>query len=80
MDKLIEVFGAAGVEIEEASSAEEALMKSFQTAEQGDVVLLSPACASFDRFKNYIARGNEFKEAFNHIQNQMTSNDYEYSN
>ncbi|MEL7118455.1 MAG: UDP-N-acetylmuramoyl-L-alanine--D-glutamate ligase [Bacteroidota bacterium] len=78
--KLIEVFGGVGVEIEEASSAEEALTKGFQAAEKGDVVLLSPACASFDRFKNYIARGNQFKEAFKHIQNQMTSNDYEYSN
>jgi UDP-N-acetylmuramoylalanine--D-glutamate ligase len=44
-------------------SAREAVMSSFHLAEKGDVVLLSPACASFDLFKNYEDRGNQFKEA-----------------
>jgi UDP-N-acetylmuramoylalanine--D-glutamate ligase len=45
------------------SSAREAVKSSFHLAAKGDVVLLSPACASFDLFKNYEDRGNQFKEA-----------------
>ena len=44
-------------------SAEEAVKASAAFAEQGDVVLLSPCCASFDLFKNYEDRGEKFKEA-----------------
>jgi UDP-N-acetylmuramoylalanine--D-glutamate ligase len=44
-------------------SAREAVKSSYQLAEKGDVVLLSPACASFDLFKNYEDRGRQFKEA-----------------
>ncbi|MBS1916781.1 MAG: UDP-N-acetylmuramoyl-L-alanine--D-glutamate ligase [Bacteroidetes bacterium] len=44
-------------------SAEEAVKAAFHFANKGDVVLLSPACASFDLFKNYEDRGKQFKEA-----------------
>lgn len=44
-------------------SAEEAVKASARFAEAGDVVLLSPCCASFDLFKNYEDRGKKFKEA-----------------
>ncbi len=44
-------------------SATEAVKSSFHLANKGDVVLLSPACASFDLFKNYEDRGSQFKEA-----------------
>jgi UDP-N-acetylmuramoylalanine--D-glutamate ligase len=43
-----------------ASSMQDAVKKSFEQASQGDAVLLSPACASFDMFKNYEDRGDKF--------------------
>ncbi len=45
------------------SSAEEAVQMSYHLATKGDTVLLSPACASFDLFKNYEDRGRQFKQA-----------------
>ena len=47
----------------DALSAKEAVEKAYELAESGDVVLLSPCCASFDLFKNYEDRGEQFKRA-----------------
>jgi UDP-N-acetylmuramoylalanine--D-glutamate ligase len=49
-------------ELIDAGSMEEAVKISLQKAEPGDVILLSPACASFDMFDNYEHRGKVFKE------------------
>ena len=61
--KIHEAFGEAVSLIVNATSAEEAVKAAFHFADKGDVVLLSPACASFDLFKNYEDRGNQFKKA-----------------
>ncbi len=50
------------VEVVHAETLENALRKANALAEPGDVVLLAPACASFDQFKNYEQRGQVFKE------------------
>ena len=51
-----------GVEVVHAETLENALRKANAVAQPGDVVLLAPACASFDQFKNYEHRGRVFKE------------------
>jgi len=61
--KIHEAFGNIVSTIANTSSAPEAVHAAFHFAEKGDVVLLSPACASFDLFKNYEDRGNQFKHA-----------------
>ena len=60
--------GIVGKEkMSDASSAEEAVRQAAAFAADGDVVLLSPCCASFDLFKNYEDRGRQFKEAVRHL-------------
>ena len=61
--KIHAAFGSMGKPMADALSAEEAVCKSAEFAAPGDVVLLSPCCASFDLFKNYEDRGQQFKEA-----------------
>ena len=64
-----EAWGGA-VPLEEAESLDEACRLSLGKAQKGDTVLLSPACASFDMFKNYQERGRLFKET---IQKRLQS-------
>ncbi len=61
--KIIDFFKDKVATIIEADSAKKAVNASFKLAEKGDVVIMSPACASFDLFKNYEDRGRQFKES-----------------
>ena len=60
--KFHESFDSVVPEIVEAGSAHEAVQLASRLAKKGDVVLLSPCCASFDLFKNYEDRGRQFKD------------------
>jgi len=53
-----------------ASDALEALRKAYSLAKPGDTVLLSPACASFDQYRDYAHRGEVFKEAFQKLREE----------
>ena len=55
------------VDIETVSSLDEAVDVAKKIARSGDIVTLSPACASFDMFPNFMARGNVFKEIVNSL-------------
>jgi UDP-N-acetylmuramoylalanine--D-glutamate ligase len=66
---LLNVFKGKVEVIENTTSMKEAVQKAMEHASNGDVVLLSPACASFDLFTNYIDRGEKFKsEVLSYLQ------------
>jgi UDP-N-acetylmuramoylalanine--D-glutamate ligase len=66
--KLIEAFSTEVEKIGETTNVYEAVRMAASYASHGDVVLLSPACASFDLFDNYKQRGNSFKAAVNKLE------------
>jgi UDP-N-acetylmuramoylalanine--D-glutamate ligase len=65
--KIVETFGSVVDVVVETSTAVEAVKSAYKLSQKGDVVLLSPACASFDLFESYEDRGRQFKEAVRHL-------------
>jgi UDP-N-acetylmuramoylalanine--D-glutamate ligase len=61
--KIRKAFGEVVDTIIDTDSAEQAVRVSYDLGRDGDTVLLSPACASFDLFENYEDRGRQFKAA-----------------
>ena len=55
------------IEICYTNNLEESVNVAYTKAKKGDIVLLSPASASFDAFKNFAERGNKFKEFVNKL-------------
>lgn len=66
-DKIIEQFGSCVDIVVETDSMNSAVQVAYRLSEKGDTVLLSPACASFDLFKNYEDRGRQFKDAVRNL-------------
>ncbi|MDF4223387.1 UDP-N-acetylmuramoyl-L-alanine--D-glutamate ligase [Maribacter sp. M208] len=66
-EKIKHVFGNAVDLLVETYAMEEAVKVAYKIAERGDTVLLSPACASFDLFKNYEDRGDQFKNCVKNL-------------
>jgi UDP-N-acetylmuramoylalanine--D-glutamate ligase len=65
--KIIDTFTDMVPTIVETTSMEEAVRSAYYLAHKGDTVLLSPACASFDLFRNYEDRGQQFKMAVRNL-------------
>lgn len=68
--KLKDFFGGIVPTIRETQNVEELVKIALQEAQKGDVVLLSPACASFDLFKNYEDRGDQFRKAVGNLKKE----------
>ena len=77
--KLIEAFGETKEKVEAFSkenniechsfdTMKPAIIDGYQNSSEGDVILLSPACASWDQYKKFEDRGNEFKEVVNSLK------------
>jgi len=70
-DKIKEVLNGE-CEVNLVENLQDAVKKSFKMAVSGDVVLLSPACASFDMFRDFEDRGNQFKEIVRRIRGRKS--------
>jgi UDP-N-acetylmuramoylalanine--D-glutamate ligase len=64
---LVRAALAGAVDVHDAGSLEEAVTMAYALARPAGVVLLAPACASFDMFRDYAERGRRFKEEVGRI-------------
>jgi UDP-N-acetylmuramoylalanine--D-glutamate ligase len=69
--KLKKAFGDVVKEIYETQSVTDLVRQALKVSQPGDVVLLSPACASFDLFKNYEDRGDQFRKAVMDLKKEV---------
>ena len=65
---------------EKASDMRDAVKRSFAAAQKGDVVLLAPACASFDMFDSFEHRGKAFKSEISDLRSQISESNIGDSN
>ena len=66
-DRILDAYGAV-VQVVEVASLEDAVRVAYGLASPGGTVLLAPACASLDMFKDYAERGRLFKQAVGRLQ------------
>jgi len=71
-DDLARALSAAGAPYVVADTMAEAIELASQSAVEGDVVLLSPACASYDEFANYEERGRRFAAAVQTLRDRSS--------
>jgi UDP-N-acetylmuramoylalanine--D-glutamate ligase len=66
-EKLHDFFDGFGLPIADVQSMEDAVNAAYKMAKKGETVLLSPCCASFDLFKSYEDRGEQFKQCVRNL-------------
>ena len=66
-EKLHQFFDPFGLPVADVQSMKDAVQAAYQMAQKGETVLLSPCCASFDLFKSYEDRGDQFKECVRYL-------------
>ncbi len=71
--KLLDFFGGKVAEIRDTHSIREAMDACAELAEDGDTVLLSPCCASFDLFRSYEDRGEQFKQEVKRLKDTLNN-------
>ena len=64
------LYDSSKIKLEEVDSLEEAVLIASKISKSGDIVVMSPASASFDMFKNYKERGKLFKNLVNSLKNK----------
>lgn len=67
IDEMKKVFEGS-VEITSIKEFEDVIRKAFSDSKKGDIIVLSPACTSYDKFKNFEERGNTFKEIVSRLK------------
>lgn len=67
-ERVARAIASSGVPVERAAGMDEAVTTAFRASRKGDAVLLSPACASFDMFRNYEHRGEAFVAAVRRLE------------
>ena len=70
-EKLKKAFGGVVPSIQETQSVQDLVRMALKAAREGDIVLLSPACASFDLFRNYEDRGDQFRKAVADLKREI---------
>jgi UDP-N-acetylmuramoylalanine--D-glutamate ligase len=66
-DTIAKVLSGCGVPLTRATDMQEAVAAAYSASRRGDAVLLSPACASYDMFRNYVHRAEAFGAAVQNL-------------
>ena len=72
-ERIARALEGTAVPVERAASLEAAVARARELAHSGDAVVLSPACASYDMFRNYGERGNIFKTLVQNLKNNPSN-------
>ena len=64
-------YNPTEIKIITTNSMEEAVLYAYENSKKGDIVVLSPACASFDLYENFEERGNHFKRIVNNLESNL---------